>query len=158
MLRSLKRRKSGFSLVEVLIAIAIIAVVVIPLAMTLISSARMNGKARRVSAANDVSTSIIETLQTVDLGDIMIELNSSLKGDGAPSTEKDEYYGDVSKALLKALEEKGFEVSDISMYETKKLADGSYQKITDKSKSSVLERVFSDNSVKNYFVGQSDDK
>lgn len=158
MLRSLKRRKSGFSLVEVLIAIAIIAVVVIPLAMTLISSARMNHKARRVSAANDVSTSIIETLQTVDLGDIMIELNSSLKGDGAPSTEKDEYYGDVSKALLKALEEKGFEVSDISMYETKKLADGSYQKITDKSKSSVLERVFSDNSVKNYFVGQSDDK
>ena len=69
MLRSLKRRKSGFSLVEVLIAIAIIAVVVIPLAMTLISSARMNGKAKRISAAGDVSTSIIETLQTVDLGD-----------------------------------------------------------------------------------------
>ena len=154
----LKRNKKGFSLIEVLVAIAIIAVVIVPLAMNLISSARMNSKAKKVSASTDISTSIIETMQTVNLSDIMIELNSSYKGDGASTNEKDEYHGDVSKALLQALQDKGFDVSDVNMFETKQQSDGSYVKISDKSQSSVMERVLSNNSVKNYFVGQADNK
>ena len=73
----LKRNKKGFSLIEILVAISIIAVVIVPLAMNLISGARMNNKAKKVSASTDISTSIIETMQTVNLSDIMIELNSS---------------------------------------------------------------------------------
>lgn len=153
-----KKNKKGFSLIEVLVAISIIAVVIVPLAMNLISGARMNNKAKKVSASTDLSTSIIETLQTVDLGDIMVELNSSFKGDGAPSTDKDQYYGDVSKALLQSLQEKGFNVSDVNMFETKKQDNGSYSRIVNKSESSVLERVLSNNSVKNYFVGQADNE
>ena len=153
----LKRNKKGFSLIEILVAISIIAVVIVPLAMNLISGARMNNKAKKVSASTDISTSIIETMQTVNLSDIMIELNSSYKGDGAPTIDKDEYHGDVSKALLKALQDKGYDVKDVDMFETKKANNGTYQRILDKSKSSVAERLLSNNSVKNYFVGQPDD-
>lgn len=153
-----KRNKKGFSLIEVLVAISIIAVVIVPLAMNLISGARMNNKAKKVSTSTDISTSIIETMQTVNLSDIMIELNSSYKGDGAQTNEKDEYHGDVSKALLQALQDKGFDVSDVNMFETKYQSDGTYIQINDKSQSSVMERVLSNNSVKNYFVGQADDK
>ena len=152
-----KRNKKGFSLIEILVAISIIAVVIVPLAMNLISGARMNSKAKKVSASTDISTSLIETMQTVDLGDIMIELNSSYKGDGA-TMEKDEYHGDVSKALLKALQDKGFEVEDVNMFETKKQSDGAYVKISDKSQSSVMERLLSNNTVKNYFVGQANNE
>jgi prepilin-type N-terminal cleavage/methylation domain-containing protein len=71
----LRLNTKGFSLIEILIAVGILALITVPLAMNMISSSQLNSKAKQTAAASDLTTAIIEVLQAVDLSDILIDVN-----------------------------------------------------------------------------------
>lgn len=55
-----KLNNSGFSLVEVLVAIVILAIISLPVLSTFSNAARINNKARRTENANTAINNIIE--------------------------------------------------------------------------------------------------
>lgn len=56
----IRKQNMGFSLVEVLVTLALISVLSIPLIQTFVNSARMNGKAKSMQNATDIAQSISE--------------------------------------------------------------------------------------------------
>ena len=77
LLKKIRKRMNnqGFSLVEVLIAVSILAIIAVPMAMNMISSSQINGQSKQISSSSDISTSVLDVLQTVPLSDIMTEMN-----------------------------------------------------------------------------------
>ena len=67
--RGVKRSRDdrGFTLLELIIAMAIFAVITIPIMNMFSKSAELNGKARRVQNTNDAASSIAETIMAADL-------------------------------------------------------------------------------------------
>ena len=65
----------GFSLIEILIAVGILAILVVPMAMNMITGARLNSKSKQAAASSDITTSIMEIMQTIDLSDILTDVN-----------------------------------------------------------------------------------
>lgn len=89
----------GFTLVEVIIAIAILAVAFSPLLMNLVQSARINGKARKVMDATNMAQNIMEGLNAYTADEIIKSFDSYTAGGelsvlptGMACTE----YGEVS--------------------------------------------------------------
>lgn len=78
-MRNIKKRhqlnKKGFSLIEVLIAVGLLLLIIVPLTMNMISSSQMNAKAKETAVASDMSTSLVEAMQSLDLSDVMVEVN-----------------------------------------------------------------------------------
>ena len=64
---SRKKKNSGFTLVEVLIAVAILAVVTIPVIQSFVSVAQVNGKSRRRLSAMTVAESVMEACKSMSL-------------------------------------------------------------------------------------------
>lgn len=62
-----EHKNSGFTLVEVLIAVAILAVVAIPVIQSFVSVAQVNGKSRRRLAAMTVAESVMEACKSMTL-------------------------------------------------------------------------------------------
>lgn len=60
MLKRLKKSNAGFTLVELIVAIALFAIVVTPICNTFITSAKINRNARRVMIATDLAQNIFE--------------------------------------------------------------------------------------------------
>ena len=56
-----RKKNSGFTLVEVLVAVAILAVVSIPIIQSFVSVAQVNGKSRRKLSATTVAESVMES-------------------------------------------------------------------------------------------------
>ena len=147
---ALNRR--GFSLVEVLIAIAILAMIAVPLAMNMISSSRLNSQAKQVASSSDLTTSLMEVMQTVDLSDILIDVN----GYGT------DQYGTKIPYLLKDGALKKYNINNTM--EVIRQDDGTFVPVTKRedvaqdylSNSSIMIRnVGGDEKVvKAYFVGQ----
>ena len=67
--RGVKRSRDdrGFTLLELIIAMAIFAVITIPIMNMFSKSAELNGKARRVQNTNDAASSVAETVKALDL-------------------------------------------------------------------------------------------
>ena len=65
----------GFSLIEILIAVGILVLITVPLAMNMISSSQINSKAKQTAASSDLTNAIIEMMQTVDLSDVLTDMN-----------------------------------------------------------------------------------
>ena len=67
--RGVKRSRDdrGFTLLELIIAMAIFAVITIPIMNMFSKSAELNGKARRVQNTNDAASSVAEKIKAVDL-------------------------------------------------------------------------------------------
>ncbi|MBQ6133694.1 MAG: prepilin-type N-terminal cleavage/methylation domain-containing protein [Lachnospiraceae bacterium] len=63
------RDNRGFTLLELIIAMAIFAVITIPIMNMFSKSAELNGKARKVQNTNDAASSIAETIKAADLFD-----------------------------------------------------------------------------------------
>lgn len=93
-----KLNNSGFSLVEVLIAIVILAIISLPVLSTFSNSARINAKARRTENANTAINNIVEEAKAQDYQNL-------LDGKGEyvykPVTNKN-YYQVVSKGATGA--------------------------------------------------------
>ncbi len=73
------RRKSGqggFSLIEVLVAIAILAVVSLPIISSFMTSSRVNLKARRQENANTVGQKVSENFKSLTLTDMLKAVDS----------------------------------------------------------------------------------
>ena len=71
---SYKKRKlnnRGFSLVEVLVAIVILAIISLPVLSTFSNAARINARARRTENANTAINNIIEEAKTMSLENLV---------------------------------------------------------------------------------------
>ena len=95
--------RKGFSLIEVLIAVGILLLIIVPLTMNMISSSQMNAKAKETAVASDMSTSLVEAMQSLDLSDVMVEVN------GYASNE----YGSDIKYLLTSDALKGYKIDEM---------------------------------------------
>ncbi|MBQ8624993.1 MAG: prepilin-type N-terminal cleavage/methylation domain-containing protein [Agathobacter sp.] len=94
--------KRGFSLIEVLIAVGILLLIIVPLTMNMISSSQMNAKAKETAVASDMSTSLMEAMQSLDLSDVMVEVN------GYATNE----YGSDIQYLLTSDAFKGYKIDE----------------------------------------------
>ena len=69
-IRKGKLNNSGFSLVEVLVAIVILAIISLPVLSTFSNAARINAKARRTENANTAINNIVEEARIVSLDNL----------------------------------------------------------------------------------------
>ena len=70
-----KTGKLGFTLVEVLVAIAILAILAVPLAQSMITSAQINSQSKNVGSASDMAQTVAESMQATQLGNVLTEIN-----------------------------------------------------------------------------------
>ena len=88
---SYKKRKlnnRGFSLVEVLVAIVILAIISLPVLSTFSNAARINARARRTENANTAINNIIEEAKTMSLENLV---NRQGQYYYAPTTDNNTY-------------------------------------------------------------------
>ncbi|MDD6551077.1 MAG: prepilin-type N-terminal cleavage/methylation domain-containing protein, partial [Lachnospiraceae bacterium] len=95
MLKSLKRKfhnalhdDSGASLLELIIAVTILAIVTAPLLNTFVVSAKLNSKARTMGLETNAATSIYEKIKGSNASDIV-----SSEEDGSVKKEQTEKLG-----------------------------------------------------------------
>lgn len=81
--RKAGKQNMGFSLVEVLVTLALISVLSIPLIQTFLNSARVNGKAKSMQNATDIAQSISEYFGAMPLG----ALKTAYKGKYTPMSD-----------------------------------------------------------------------
>lgn len=102
------RNNDGFSLIELIVSIAIIGLMLLPILNSFVIAARSNSESRNVQAENDIVQNIMEEMKGGSLEDIINEYNiinddcyeASLSGTGIgydlyqsnPYSEKDCYY------------------------------------------------------------------
>lgn len=95
---SFKQRMNnkGFSLIELLMAIALLAIIIIPVLNSFITSARINRDARKVMIATDVAQTIMEGFSDKGFSDINASLGQlqtvDLSGNYALSSIQNNWY------------------------------------------------------------------
>lgn len=77
----MKKNNKGFSLVEIIIAIVILALVITPFLNSFLTSATTNQKAKRIMRATSVAENIMEAIKPLGLEEIVLQLSN----DGNPS-------------------------------------------------------------------------
>lgn len=75
-----RNKDAGFSLVELLIAVIILAIIVVPMLHGFVTSARMNGKAKQVQRATTVAQDIMEGLKAYDIEELQAQFNEPADG------------------------------------------------------------------------------
>ena len=68
-----KKRNRGFTLVEVLVAAAILSLVVTPILSSFVSIARVNAKSRRKLSATTIANGVMEAVKNVELAQVAKE-------------------------------------------------------------------------------------
>ncbi len=63
-IKKMKKNKAGFSLLEILLAVVLLAIVVTPLIQTIYSSMALNNRARIMMGAQEFGQTIIEDLES----------------------------------------------------------------------------------------------
>lgn len=86
----IRRKNSGFSLIEVLVSIAILSIIIIPLLSGFLFSARVNGKSKQIQSQSRLAGSILEDIKGKSLSEIASTYNDSVD---RSSTEDVMYYG-----------------------------------------------------------------
>ncbi len=81
----MSKSKGGFSLIEVLISIALLGVLMVPISSGLLMSYRINEKSDRILQANLAVSSAAETLMAVG-GTNLADLNQTLGENGFSET------------------------------------------------------------------------
>ncbi len=77
----MKKDNRGLSLVELIIAIVILAIVTIPFLRSFVTSANTNQKAKRIMRATSVAENIMEAMKPLTLEEIVLQLSND--GDAA---------------------------------------------------------------------------
>lgn len=90
---------AGFSLVELLIAVIILAIIVVPMLHGFVTSARMNGKARVTQRATTVAQDIMEGLKAYDIEELKEQFGDPMNG----------FYVIESRLIKGSIEEDYFE-------------------------------------------------
>lgn len=78
--RSKLNKNAGFSLVELLIAVVILAIIVIPLLHLFVSSTRINVKSRKTLRATTVAQDIMEGLKAYNIDELKTQFNDPAEG------------------------------------------------------------------------------
>lgn len=73
-------KNAGFSLVEMLIAVVILAIIVVPTLRLFVSSARINGKAKQSQRATTVAQDIMEGLKAYNIEELREQFNNPMEG------------------------------------------------------------------------------
>lgn len=71
------QQNKGFTLVELLIAMTILAIIVVPLLQAFVSSSRTNAKAKQLMKATTVAQNIMEELKANSLEDVARQFNNN---------------------------------------------------------------------------------
>lgn len=74
------QQNKGFTLLEVLVAITILSIIVVPLLQAFVTSAGVNAKARREMNATSVAENVIEELKAGTLEDTALQFNGAAEG------------------------------------------------------------------------------
>jgi prepilin-type N-terminal cleavage/methylation domain-containing protein len=112
-----QRKQGGFSLVELIVAIAIMAIIVLPLLRAFVQSARTNAKAKDRLRATESAQNIMESIEAMSLDDLLDYFT------GTPSTI---LFGESKRERLKKTASGGYvEFSEGEPY-SEKSADGKY--------------------------------
>ena len=70
-IKKIRKNNSGFSLLEVLLAVVLLAIVVTPLIQAIYTSMAMNKKARILMGATDVGQSLVEYYESKTYDDVV---------------------------------------------------------------------------------------
>lgn len=81
------KNNSGFTLVELLVAIAILAIVVAPLLHSFVTGARLNAKSKKIMDATTVAQNVMEDIKATSLEELF-EKTFEEKGEDGSVTEK----------------------------------------------------------------------
>ncbi len=76
-MKKLKNNNAGFTLAELLIAIAILAIILTPLTRNFVESTRINAKARKTMNATNMASNMAEGLNAYSAEEIIIGFNSA---------------------------------------------------------------------------------
>ncbi len=75
--RSLKKNNKGFSLVELIVAVVILGIVVIPLLQAFTTSASLTSRARRMGEATAAAQNIQEAIESVSVANMFAQIDPS---------------------------------------------------------------------------------
>jgi len=75
-----KKRNRGFTLVEVLVAAAILSIMVTPILSSFVAIARVNAKSRRKLSATAIANSVMESVKGFELSDVSKQCNDPSSG------------------------------------------------------------------------------
>jgi prepilin-type N-terminal cleavage/methylation domain-containing protein len=75
-----KKRNRGFTLVEVLVAAAILSIMVTPILSSFVAIARVNAKSRRKLSATAIANSVMESVKGFELSDVSKQFNNPSGG------------------------------------------------------------------------------
>lgn len=95
--RKAGKQNMGFSLVEVLVTLAIISILSIPLIQTFVNSARVNGKAKSMQNATDIAQSISEYFGAMPLN----ALETAYKGKYTKLPDKSIIFTNIGDGINK---------------------------------------------------------
>lgn len=84
------KENAGFTLVELLIAVVILAVIAVPLGHAFITSAKTNAKARKIAQATTVAQNAMEEIQASETTDFITNKNKKIEAINEMTGEK--YY------------------------------------------------------------------
>lgn len=89
----LKKDNKGLSLIELLIAMALLAILIVPVFNSFIASARMNLKARQLMAATDVAQTVFEGFSDKSFATVRDDINNRM---GSFSLSSNHLYATLS--------------------------------------------------------------
>lgn len=72
-----KEQNKGFTLVEVLVAISILAIIVVPLLQAFVTSARTNTKAKQIMRSTTLAENVLEQTKAYSVADIARQFNGN---------------------------------------------------------------------------------
>lgn len=80
-----KKKNAGFSLVELLVAVTILAIITIPLMHAIVSSARTNAKAEKIAAITETAQNLMEEVLAMPMEKIAADGSPGAKINGVPN-------------------------------------------------------------------------
>lgn len=91
MLKLIKNNK-GFTLIEILITLAVLGIVILPLSGLLINSLKINNNAKELLEANNIAQTYMENLKAGDFSSLIDETQTQSLNEGNPIQLVDENY------------------------------------------------------------------
>jgi prepilin-type N-terminal cleavage/methylation domain-containing protein len=95
--QDLKKNNQGYTLVELLVALAILAIVIVPFLHGFVVSAQVNSKAKKVLRATTAGTNVMELLKSESMEKLLEETYETTDADGNAVTLKALSYDDTNK-------------------------------------------------------------